>query len=398
MTYGDSGLHPQDFDLAASNQVRIRPQCQPHIASSPLTPPVRSITGCLWLASLLLASTLVGCGKSSKAVAPAAPGSLIVYAWPEGATISLDGSMPIVSSPMRYQEVAAGSHAVRVVLTGYRDTTLTVAVTAGAETEVNVELGPKPGTPRSAGLWMQTAGYASRIACGQPGRVHVETELPFELLTLDTAGTMIRSKSFPFGYASGVAVTSAGQLYLGRDFVVTHYDPNGAEVDALYYGYFNNGVTPWGSSPHPVIGPGDSVFVLGSFGGNSQQEVSVYVGHDLIVRWPTYWFARELALDPVRKRCYYLSQSDSVLTTTTGGQFTGGWPLGAPVANAIAVGPDGSVFVSLELPPRIRRFSPAGALLAEWGVPVTFYALAVDGAGQVYGGGAYTRRIYRYSP
>jgi serine/threonine-protein kinase len=71
--------------------------------------------------------------------APTFVGSLSITSRPAGATVTLDGRVVGVT-PLTLPEVAAGSHAVRLDLVGYRVWSASTQVTAGEQKKVNASL------------------------------------------------------------------------------------------------------------------------------------------------------------------------------------------------------------------------------------------------------------------
>jgi hypothetical protein len=87
--------------------------------------------------------------KKPAAVAKAAPprakepatfvGSLVVVSRPTGATVSLDGRV-VGTTPLTLPEVAAGSHAVKLELDGYRTWSVAAEVVSGQQKRVSASL------------------------------------------------------------------------------------------------------------------------------------------------------------------------------------------------------------------------------------------------------------------
>ncbi len=78
---------------------------------------------------------------SNNTVTPTDPGSIYVTSNPAGAQIWLDNSNTNLVSPDTVENVAEGVHTVTLKLTDYRDTSLSISVTAGQMSVVtNVEL------------------------------------------------------------------------------------------------------------------------------------------------------------------------------------------------------------------------------------------------------------------
>jgi hypothetical protein len=74
-------------------------------------------------------------------------GSLVISSRPDGATVTLDGRTVGVT-PLTLAEVAAGSHAVRLELPGYRAWSVSAQVTAGQQKRVNASLERRERRPK----------------------------------------------------------------------------------------------------------------------------------------------------------------------------------------------------------------------------------------------------------
>jgi hypothetical protein len=89
-------------------------------------------------------------------------GSISVNSTPVGASITIDGVSQNKVTPSIFQSLQAGSYQVKLTLTNYNDTTVTVQVTNGAQTTVDVILKPQTVKFGPIKLWETTGTSASQ--------------------------------------------------------------------------------------------------------------------------------------------------------------------------------------------------------------------------------------------
>ncbi len=104
----------------------------------------------------------LSCNNGSSPSGPET-GSIVVVSTPSGAAIFLDGSAANRTTPATLQNVTAGSHTVKLRLTGYSEWQSSVNVTSGGKTQISATLLPAKGnifvtsTPSGAMIYLDNS-------------------------------------------------------------------------------------------------------------------------------------------------------------------------------------------------------------------------------------------------
>lgn len=378
---------------------------------------VRPLALAMTLALLLLA--LVGCSKSSSVpnAPPPGSGALFVRSVPASAELALDGNLTGSRTPKLLSGVSSSGHAIRLRMVGYADSVLTVTPTAGSTDTVSVSLRPLPGTPRTFSVWKDLGQIAWGLAPGPGGTIYATTSSYFWVLgptgqTVTQAGLPLQLQSF------GLTVNSAGQAYFGYEGRIRKYSQAGTELTSL--GDPLSGGTDFDPVPYPALGRNDTLWAvtrdrdlpLFRFAGDAFHS-SVWASVDSTL-YAIACNQSDGTIYAVASQRNLSTPSRSILKLAANGQVLTQWvPV---VSRAIALGPDGSVYVagrdeaSLTTDGagsgRVQRYSSNGALIAEWAVENVLYtwsacdipALAVDGSGDVYLCDYNGHRILKFVP
>ena len=378
--------------------------------------------GTLGPLALVLAVVAMGCGKSSKRlIAPPAPttGSVYLRSIPSSAKVLLNGSWVGNLTPELFGDISAATHQLTFRMVGYRDTTIAFTIRAGMTDTLKVALPPLPGTPRAFSKWQDLGGLALSVAVGPGGKVFATTSTKFWVFS--SAGQTLASTPLPYQQpAYNLAVNSQGQTYFGHAGYLYKYSDTGALLAKI--GEPPGGVTAFADDPRPAVGRSDTILVA-----VPQRDHPLYRFHNDVYqgdfRASVDSTLYAIACNPTDGTIYALASdrnwdggtpSKKILKLSPSGQVLGQW--GTAVRGAIAVGPDGSVYVAGEdaasLAPdgaaagRIQHYSNSGVLLSEWGVEnlsylggsFEIYGLAVDLSGSVYVTDFNGNRILRFVP
>jgi hypothetical protein len=103
----------------------------------------------------------------------AAPGSIDIRSQPTGATITLDGSQ-LGLTPAQLTNIKAGSHTLKLSLTGYSDWRQPVTVNSGSTTNVNAALYSLAGTTTTAQPPVSDTGSLSVTTIPAGAQVYVD--------------------------------------------------------------------------------------------------------------------------------------------------------------------------------------------------------------------------------
>lgn len=86
-------------------------------------------------------------------VPPMQTGSIFVTSQPTGAEVMLSGILQEQRTPVRIQDVMAGTHMLKLTLEDYEDYTQQITVEAGREVQVNLSLRQLPAPQRGRSKW-----------------------------------------------------------------------------------------------------------------------------------------------------------------------------------------------------------------------------------------------------
>lgn len=372
------------------------------------------------IAAIAMCLALISCSKKSTGpTAPPAPtsGSLFVRSIPSTARLQLDGVSVEVLTPKLFQNLSLSQHSIGMSMVGYADTTLTPTPTPGAIDTLNIALRPLAGTPRSFTTWKDLGEVTLSVAVGPTGKIYATSFYHFWVFS--STGDELTKVGLPFAEpAQSVAVNAAGQAYFGHDSYLYKFSETGTQLAKI--GEPPGGVTRFDAEPQPAITRGDSVIVaVPQYDhGLSRYFNDAYAG-DVWASVDSTLYA--IACNPsdgtivaVASDRNRLARSKRILKLAPNGQVLAQW--GTAVNDAVAVGPDGSVYVAGSDAAtftadgagagRVQRFTSSGTLIAEWGVENASYlhdlfmipGIGVDASGKVYLTNFNGHRIIQFVP
>ena len=97
---------------------------------------------------------------------PSGPGTLTIRSTPVGANVYIDGETAGIT-PVKIQNVKAGTHKILLTLQSYPDTTQTVEITAGSDKEISIDLGTKKAPGFAGPASLAALAFVSLVLLGR---------------------------------------------------------------------------------------------------------------------------------------------------------------------------------------------------------------------------------------
>jgi sugar lactone lactonase YvrE len=338
-------------------------------------------------------------------------GDISVASTPSGAKVSLDASDTGKTTPCTLTEIAPGSHALMLELSGYGRWSGSVQVNAGQTADVSVTLA---GYAYEYVLQWGTQGTGNGqlwnpagIAVDSSGDVFVADSGNFRIHKFDSQGAYLRrwggngSGNDEFRKPLGVACDAAGNVYVAdtENYRVIKYNSNGDYLDQ--WGMRGSGNLQFNLPQGLAVDAAGNIYVADTDNHRIQKLSS---RGEFLAQWGSPGsgdgqFNRPAGIAVDASGNVYVSElgNHRIQKLSAGGAYVAKWgsygngdgQFNSPTA--VAVDSSRRVYVADSNNNRVQKFSEGGTFMTKWGSAGSgnsqfnqTWGLAVDGSGFVY--------------